>query len=95
MPGTHKVGAANDGHEDFSEECWSVQTSPPCSTVRVQIITDSLVIIENLLPQNYRYRYRLESRMNSLITITVTVLASAVTPSSPLIPNYHLESRLN
>ena len=29
------------------------------------------------------------------ISITVTVLASAVTPSLPLTPNYHLESRLN
>ena len=31
----------------------------------------------------------------NLITITVTVLASAVTPSLPLVPNYHLESHLN
>ena len=30
----------------------------------------------------------------NLITITVTVLASAVTPSFPLVPNYRLESRL-
>ena len=30
-----------------------------------------------------------------LITSTVTVLASAVTPSFPLIPNYHLENHLN
>ena len=30
-----------------------------------------------------------------LVTITVTVLASTVTPSFPLIPNYHLESYLN
>ena len=30
-----------------------------------------------------------------LITITVTVLASAVTPSLPLVPNYHLESHMN
>ena len=34
-------------------------------TVRVKIITGSLVIIENLFPQNDRYRYRLEIRMNS------------------------------
>ena len=33
-------------------------------TVRVKIITGSLVILENLFPQNYRYRYRLEIRMN-------------------------------
>ena len=33
-------------------------------TVRVKIVTGSLVIIENLLPENYRYRYRLEIRMN-------------------------------
>ena len=31
----------------------------------------------------------------NLIAITVTVLASAVTPSFPLVPNYHLESHLN
>ena len=31
-------------------------------TVRVKIITGSLVIIENLFPENYRYR--LEIRMN-------------------------------
>ena len=29
------------------------------------------------------------------ITITATVWAFAVTPSYPLIPNYHLESHLN
>ena len=34
-------------------------------TVRVKIITGSLVILENLFSQNYRYRYRLEIRMNS------------------------------
>ena len=33
-------------------------------TVRVKIITGSLVILENLLPENYRSRYRLEIRMN-------------------------------
>ena len=33
-------------------------------TVRVKIITGSLVILENLFPENYRYRYRLEIRMN-------------------------------
>ena len=38
----------------------------PCQpiTVRVKIITGSLVILENLFPENYRYRYRLEIRMN-------------------------------
>ena len=35
---------------------------PP--TVRVKIITGSVVILENLFPKNYRYRYRLEIRMN-------------------------------
>ena len=35
-------------------------------TVRVKITTGSLVTLENLLPQNYRYRYRLDIRMNSL-----------------------------
>ena len=49
----------------------------------------------DLFPQNCRYRYRLEIWMNSLITVTITVLASAVTPSFPLIPNYHLESHLS
>ena len=34
-------------------------------TVRVKIITGSLVTPENLFSQNYRYRYRLEIRMNS------------------------------
>ena len=29
------------------------------------------------------------------IATTVTVLAFAVTPSFPLVPNYHLESHLN
>ena len=33
-------------------------------TVRVKIITGSLVILENLFPENYRCRYRLEIRMN-------------------------------
>ena len=33
-------------------------------TVRVKIITGSLVIPENSFPANYRYRYRLEIRMN-------------------------------
>ena len=62
-------------------------------TVRVKIITGSLVILENLLPENYRYRYRLEIRRN--YTITVTVLAPAVAPSFPLTPNYRIESHLN
>ena len=65
-------------------------------TVRVKIITGSLVTLANLFPPNYRYRYRLESRtLLHLIAITVTALASAVTPSFPSIPNYHLESYLN
>ena len=34
------------------------------STVRVKIITGSLVILENWFSPNYRYRYRLEIRMN-------------------------------
>ena len=33
-------------------------------TVRVKIITGSLVILENLFSPNCRYRYRLEIRMN-------------------------------
>ena len=33
-------------------------------SVRVKVITGSLVILENLFPQNYRYRYRLEIQMN-------------------------------
>ena len=32
--------------------------------LRFKIITGSLVILENLFPENYRYRYRLEIRMN-------------------------------
>ena len=35
-------------------------------TVRVNIITGSFVTLENLFPENYRYRYRLEIRMNSV-----------------------------
>ena len=36
-----------------------------CNTpVQVKIITGSLVTLENLFPENYRYRYRLEIRMN-------------------------------
>ena len=34
-------------------------------TVRVKIITGSLVTLENLFPQNYRCRYSLEIRMGS------------------------------
>ena len=34
-------------------------------TVRVKTIIGSLLTLENLFPQNYRYRYRLEFRMNS------------------------------
>ena len=34
------------------------------NTVRVEIITGSLVILENLFPRNYRYRYRLETQIN-------------------------------
>ena len=37
---------------------------PKTITVQVKIITGSLVILENLFPQNYRYRYRLEIRRN-------------------------------
>ena len=33
-------------------------------TVRVKIITGSLVTLENLFTQSYRYRYRLETQMN-------------------------------
>ena len=33
-------------------------------TVQVKIITGSLVTLENLFPENYRYLYRLEIRMN-------------------------------
>ena len=34
------------------------------STVRVKIITGSLVTLENLFSEKCRYRYRLEIRMN-------------------------------
>ena len=35
-----------------------------CNTVRVKMITGSLVTLESLFPENYCYRYRLEFRMN-------------------------------
>ena len=38
--------------------------APLHTTVRVKIITGSLVTLENLFPENYRYRYRLEIRTN-------------------------------
>ena len=49
-----------------------------------KIITGSLVSLENLLPQNYRVTVTiLKFGRIRLITITVAVLASAVTPSLP------------
>ena len=50
-------------HQDVSQGLWEDPT--PCMfTVRVKIITGSLVILENVFSQTYRYRYRLEIRMN-------------------------------
>ena len=159
-------------HVEFWRQPWCRYGIRWWITVRVKIITGSLVSLEDSFPPNDRYRYRLELRMNShvfltvsskpcletsphsilrapfaghclgalwrgkpcptelservnrvlwtlsgdtrlpilqtpsaghcldthgihLITITVTVLASAVTPSFPLIPNYHLENHFN
>ena len=48
-----------------SQEQWRAQKLKfPRITVRFKIITGSLVTLENLFPDNYRYRYRLEIRMN-------------------------------
>ena len=49
--------------EEWREEF--CKNSSQAITVRVKIITGSLVILEKLFPNNYRYRYRLEIRMNS------------------------------
>ena len=40
-------------------------SGPAVYTIRVKFITGSLVTLNNLFPQHYRYRYRLEIRMNS------------------------------
>ena len=48
-----------------SRHCEQPTPTGPGSTARVKIISGSLVIIENLFPQNYRYRYRLEIWTNS------------------------------
>ena len=78
------------------------ETSPKFSTstgtVRVKIITGSLVIPENLYPQNYRYRYHLEIRMNSFNYHYRYRLGVRSHTSIPLIPNnnyYHFENHLN
>ena len=62
------------------------------TTFRVKIITGSLVTPEYLFPQ---ITITVTVLKFGWISITVTVLASAVTPSFPLIPNYRLESHLN
>ena len=48
-----------------SRHCEQPTPRGPGSTARVKIISGSLVVIDNLFPQNYRYRYRLEIRTNS------------------------------
>ena len=63
--------------------------------VGVKIITGSLVTLENVLPQNYHYRYRLEILTHSLNYHYRYHLASAVTPSFPLVPNCLLERHFN
>ena len=62
------------------------------TTVRVKIITGSLVIPENLLPKNYRYRYRLEIRMNFHYRYRLGVRSH---PFISIDSNYRLESHLN
>ena len=61
-------------------------------TVRVKIITGSLVTRENLFPKT---TVTVTVLKLGWITITVTVLAPAVAPSFPLTPSYRLESHLN
>ena len=56
------------------------------------MITGSLVTLENLFPQNYRYRYHLEIRMNSFNFYYRYRLGVRSHPFIPLLPNYHLES---
>ena len=63
-------------------------------TVRVKIITSSLVTLESLFPQNYRYCYRPEILMSSF-SYHYRYRLGAVIPSFPLIPKYRLESHLN
>ena len=67
----------------------------PASTVRVKIIIGSLVILVKLSIYFPQVTVSVTVLKFGRITITVTVSASAVPPSSPLIPNYHLESHLN
>ena len=62
------------------------------NTVRVKIITGSLVILENVLPKNYRYRYHLEIRMNYHYRYRP---GSRSRLFIPLTPNYRLESHSN
>ena len=92
------VGVTHSRHDQKAQMSINVCSrdlvcAPPenCA-VWVQIITGSLFIIENVLPKNYRNRYRLEIRMNSFNYHYRYRLASAVTPSFPLIPRYHFES---
>ena len=65
----------------------------PTNTFRVKIITGSLVILENLFSQNYRYRYRLEIRMNYRYRYRLGPRSRPL--HFPLTPNYRLESHLN
>ena len=49
---------------DILHTCFANLSLIRLITVRVKIIAGSLVILENLFSENYRYRYRLEIRMN-------------------------------
>ena len=69
---------------------WSEQNSDH-PTVRVKIITGSLVTLENLFHENYRYRYRPEIRMNYHYRYR---LGPRSRPFISIDPNYRLDSRL-
>ena len=60
-----------------------------------QLLPAVLLLLRIYFPKITVTATVLTFRWIKLITITVTVLASAVTPSFPLVPNYHLESHLN
>ena len=62
---TAKSRRGRNGPVPHLSHCWCVQSWDDCDfTVRVKIITGSLVTLGNLFPLNYRYRYRLETQMN-------------------------------
>ena len=61
-----KSGVGGGGQNLIVFQCCrqEINLQSSTNTVRVKIITGSLVILENLFSPNYRYRYRLEIRMN-------------------------------